>query len=176
MQYRLLQLIEQIVAEELEELDEQNALAAGGVSATSTGTALTAAEKKHKDKTGNGTRHDLLWAGDEPLSEQYQVDSFESVVLSAVEASSGEMSFDDFVRVNRELRPFDRLKLRRFLGKLSNSGKLSYKVALECDGEVLFSGPWEKYESLSTTKIQSLKKRCKEATSPRLVERLRFVK
>jgi hypothetical protein len=63
-------LIEQVLEEELKELQEQNALASGGVSATSTGGALTADKKKHKDKTGNGTRHDLLWAGDEPFKDQ----------------------------------------------------------------------------------------------------------
>lgn len=174
MKSKLFQLVEQIVAEELEELEEQNALAAGGVSATSTGGALTAAQKKHKDKTGNGTRHDLLWAGDEPLSEQTEGVSFESVVLSAIEASSGEMSLDDFVRANRELRPLNRLRLRKFLGQLSKAGKLSYEVALECDGKILFSGPWERYESLSGSKIELLKRKCKEATSPKLVEKIRF--
>jgi len=167
-------LIEQVVLEVVEELEEQNALAGGGVSATSTGGALTADKKKHKDKTGNGTRHDLLWAGDEPLSEQVQGDSFESVVLSAIEASSGEMSLDDFVRANRELRLLDRLRIRKFLGQLSKIGKLSYEVSLQCDGEVLFSGPWEKYESLSNLKLQFLKRKCKEATSPKLVEKIRF--
>lgn len=66
-------LIEEIVKQELEDLEEQNALAAGGVSATSTGSALTAADKKHEDKTGNGTRHDLLWSGDEVTSDKKSV-------------------------------------------------------------------------------------------------------
>lgn len=112
MNSKLAQLIEQIVTEELEDLDEQNALAAGGVSATSTGGALSAAEKKHKDKSCNGTRHDLLWAGDEPLSEQYREPS-----------GGGDKTIESKIASSDSLtKTFNSIKMATgFFEKLSNN-------------------------------------------------------
>lgn len=172
----LSKLVEQIVKDEIEDLDEQNALAAGGVSATSTGGALTAAQKKHKDKTGNGTRHDLLWAGDEVTSDKKSVvqeryaevpqstNPTEGALLTALStakyAGTTSLSLDQLIDANKALKSLNRVELRKTLDKLSRQGTIEYVFALECDGKTLWSGTFTDYSKLSGMKLAFIKRKC----------------
>jgi len=179
-------LIEQIIEEELEDLEEQNAIAGMGVSATSTGGALTAAEKKHKDETGNGTRHDLLWAGDEVVSNKKAVvqeryaetpqgsNPLEQALLTTINIAkySGgtKLSLEQLISANKKLREVSRMQIRRTLDSLAEQGFINYSFSLECDGTTIYSGSFAKYENLSDMKLSFMKRKCKKGSNPVAVD------
>lgn len=183
-------LIEQIIEEELEDLEEQNAIAGMGVSATSTGGALSAAEKKHKDETGNGTRHDLLWAGDEVTSDKKSVvqerhaevpqggSPTEQLLISALSqakyAGESDITLDDLVASNRGLRSANRVELRKILDKLSTQGMVGYTFSLECNGKTIWSGTFTDYSKLSDIKLAFLKRKCGSGSKLGIVDNIKL--
>lgn len=173
-------LIEQIIHQELE---EQNAIVAGGVSATSTGGALTADKKKHLDKTGNGTRHDILWTGDDEIYDKKSVtteqtdnsqNSTEQLLINALRLASGKgvsaITLDQLVASDRTLRSANRVELRKTLDQLSTKGVLDYTFCLECDGKQVWSGAFTDYMKLSKMKLAFLKRKCASGSKVGIVD------
>lgn len=180
-------LIEQLIEEELEDLEEQNALAGGAVCATSTGSGL-AHQKKHEDKTGNGTRHDLLWAGDEVTSNKKSVrqeqvqgpgsSSVEDLMLSTLKSikDSGKVTttLDDLVRANSTLKGESRVELRKMLDSLASKGLVNYKFSLVCGGKKLFDGKFSDYAKMSKIKLAWIKRQCDGSSSMSAVDSIQL--
>lgn len=180
-------LIEQLIEEELEDLEEQNALAGGAVCATSTGSGL-AHQKKHKDKTGNGTRHDLLWAGDEVTSNKKSVvrseqldqskTSSEQELIKTIKSvkDSGEVTttLDALIKVNPSLKGESRIELRNLLDKLSAQGLINYKFSLVCGDKKLFEGKFSDYAKMSKIKLAWIKKQCDGASKMTAVDSIQL--